>query len=381
VLDSSVNSTAEPGSFAEWYMTFIVNGQSARWSHEEVADDTVYQVGRSFVVPLSPNQTIIIEASGYEQDDTSANDTLPTAQLTLNPAQDFQQGGTLTISSGQSAEGSYSIQVSVEPHIQGQALSVQRQFAGVYAPGKDGHALWAANWKGFLAKWESLSRQGLRLTRLSTYRQDTGAVSFGSTTERMFVGVFRAGNDGHALYVAEWAPFVDKWKELTANGLRLVDIAVYQDGAKRMYAGVYRAGNDGHALWVAEWPSFEAKWKELSQKGMRLVAVDTYLTGDKKRVFAGVYRAGNDGYAMIAGLDWSAFKAKVAETKAQGLRLVDFTSYPVGGGRQAYIGAWRAGTGAQGLIQDDWKDFTTDWQNRANMRLVAIDTHQGGSEE
>ena len=27
VIDSSVTTTSEPGSAAEWYMTFIVNGQ------------------------------------------------------------------------------------------------------------------------------------------------------------------------------------------------------------------------------------------------------------------------------------------------------------------------------------------------------------------
>jgi hypothetical protein len=39
------------------------------------------------------------------------------------------------------------------------------------------------------------------------------------------------------------------------------------------YSGVFRAGTDGHALWVSEWPSFEGKWKELSGQGLRLTSL------------------------------------------------------------------------------------------------------------
>ena len=88
VIDSSVTTTAEPGSAAEWYMTFIVNGQTAQWSHDGVKDDTVYAVNRQFPnVPLGPNGMVTIQASGYEHDTTSANDTLPTLTKTLHPAQ------------------------------------------------------------------------------------------------------------------------------------------------------------------------------------------------------------------------------------------------------------------------------------------------------
>ena len=91
VIDSSVNTTAEPGSSAEWYMTFIVNGQTAQWSHDSVRDDTVYAVNRVFPnVPLGANGMISIQVSGYEHDTTSANDTLPTLTETLHPAQDFE---------------------------------------------------------------------------------------------------------------------------------------------------------------------------------------------------------------------------------------------------------------------------------------------------
>lgn len=84
VIDSSVTTTAEPGSAAEWYMTFFVNGQTAKWSHDEVKDDTLYAVNRQFPnVPLGENGMISIQVSGYEHDTTSANDPLPTLIVQL----------------------------------------------------------------------------------------------------------------------------------------------------------------------------------------------------------------------------------------------------------------------------------------------------------
>ena len=86
VIDSSVNTTSEPGSHAEWFMTFLVNGQSAQWSNEQVVDDGVYAVNRDFPnVNLGPNEMISIQVTGFEQDSTSADDILPTLNLHYIP--------------------------------------------------------------------------------------------------------------------------------------------------------------------------------------------------------------------------------------------------------------------------------------------------------
>jgi hypothetical protein len=381
VVDSSVTTTAEPGSAAEWYMTFFVNGQAAQWSRDDVKDDTVYAVNRDFPnVNLGPNEMISIQVSGYEQDDTSANDELPTLSLTLHPAEDFQLGGTRWSGLAASQEGSYNIEYTVMPAAD-QALSVAREFIGVYRAGKGPHGLWAANWDSFKAKWEEWSNAGLRLTRLSSFRQDTGVVTFGDSSERLFLGVFRPGTDGHALWVSEWQAFQDKWNELSNSGLRLIDITTYKEGTKRMFGGVFRAGTGGHALWVSEWESFEAKWKELTQSGLRLVALDTYKDGGK-RMFAGVYRAGNYGHALWVGVDWNSFKAKWKEFRAAGLRLVDIASYSEGG-KQLFAGAFQAGTDTHTLRKGDWAEFTQDWQelNDSGYRLASIESFIHGKDE
>jgi Bacterial tandem repeat domain 1 len=381
VIDSSVNTTSEPGSHAEWFMTFLVNGQSAQWSNEQVVDDGIYAVNRDFPnVDLGPNQMISIQATGFEQDSTSADDILPTLSFTLHPAEEFELGGTRWSGAAQSEEGSYNIEYTVMP-AQEQALTTAREYIGVYRAGKGAHALWAGNWKSFTKKWEELSNAGLRLTRLSTFRQDTGLVTFGDSTARVFLGSFSPGTDGHALWVSEWPEFQAKWRELTENGLRLIDLVPYKEDGKRMFAGVFRAGTDAHALWVSEWDSFSQKWQELSQKGLRLIALDTYKEGGK-RMFAGVYRAGNDGHALWAGVDWDSFQAKWKELSAAGLRLVDVASYPEGG-KQVFAGVFRAGGDLHKLKRSVWSDFENDWQRlgKANYRLVSIDSFVPGQEE
>ncbi|MEI9852541.1 MAG: hypothetical protein WDN24_18655 [Sphingomonas sp.] len=78
--------------------------------------------------------------------------------------------------------------------------------------------------------------------RIATFRADTGVVTFGKSTERYFTGIFAPGTDGHAFWASDWPSFEAKWKELSAQGLRLIDLAPYLDGNKRMFAGVFRAG-------------------------------------------------------------------------------------------------------------------------------------------
>lgn len=381
VLESSVTTTAEPGSNAEWFMSFNVNGEVGKWSSEEVVDDTSFPVGREFIVPLEEHTEVIIRASGYEEDDTSANDPLPSLEHKAIPADEWEIGGTYTTGVAESAEGSYKLDYTVSCAEEGQALSVPREYVGAFRTGQDGHGLWSATWDNFRTKWEEWSKAGLRLTRLSTFKRDTKEWTFGSGSERIFVGTFRAGSGGHALWLAEWPSFEAKWKELSASGLRLIDIAPYEHNGSRRFAGVYGPGNDGHALWVAPWPSFEAKWKELSTSGLRLVSLDTYVQGGT-RYFTGAFRAGTDPYALWVGAAWESFRKKWLEFSKQGLRLVDIASYPEGS-NQLFAGVWRSGQDNQELIRGTWSEFVEAWkaQGDGQGRLVGLESFLPGTEE
>jgi hypothetical protein len=191
-------------------------------------------------------------------------------------------------------------------------------YSGVFRAGTDAHALWVAQWASFEAKWKELSGKGLRLANIS--------VSVEGNQPPVYTGVFRAGTDAYALWVAQWPSFEAKWKELSAQGLRLVSIATHVQISTPYYSGVFRAGTGGHALWVAQWPSFEAKWKELSGQGLRLVSLDSYVAGGQ-RVYAGAYRQGGGGHYLWVGVDWENFVAKWHTLSQQGLRLVDTAQY------------------------------------------------------
>ncbi|MFZ1287579.1 MAG: hypothetical protein WAR57_11160 [Candidatus Phosphoribacter sp.] len=190
------------------------------------------------------------------------------------------------------------------------------RYAGVFLPGSDAHALWVGDdWEGFTDKWKALSADGLRLIDLESY------VIGG---RRRFTGVFRSGSGGHALWVDDdWKGFTDKWKALSADGLRLHSFETWGEGNGRRYAGVFLAGSGGHALWVDDdWKGFTDKWTALSADGLRLHDFETWVEG-RTRKYAGVFLPGSGGHALWFNDDWFGFHRKWQELSGQGLRLVD----------------------------------------------------------
>jgi hypothetical protein len=244
--------------------------------------------------------------------------------------------------------------------------SASVRYAGVFRAGNDGHALWVGdNWTGFEAKWKELSKQGLRLIDLETY-------VIGKT--RRYSGVFRAGNGGHALWVGDnWAGFEAKWKELSKKNLRLIDIETWMDGRTRRYAGVFLAGTGGHALWVGDdWKGFEAKWKELSEKNLRLIDLETWMDGNTRR-FAGVFRAGRGGHALWVGDNWTGFEAKWKELSKKNLRLIDIETWMDGRTRR-YAGVFGSGRDKHALwVNDDWFGFQQKWEELSKQGLRLVD--------
>jgi polyglycine hydrolase-like protein len=64
-----------------------------------------------------------------------------------------------------------------------------------------------------------------------------------------YVGAWRAGADGHYLWQnADWASFQAKWNDLSAQGLRLSRITTFLSGDQRRWTGVWRAGSDAYYL-------------------------------------------------------------------------------------------------------------------------------------
>ncbi len=93
--------------------------------------------------------------------------------------------------------------------------------------------------------------------------------------------------------------------------------------AEPIFTGVFARGNDAYQLWaLPSWQELLEKWRLAGKQGLRLVAVRTYLQG-ARRFYAGAWRQGGDAEELAAGLDAAGFAARNRELAARGLRLVD----------------------------------------------------------
>jgi hypothetical protein len=238
------------------------------------------------------------------------------------------------------------------------------RFVGVYRAGNDGYALWNSSWAQFQQNWTQATHQGLRLVSIDSF-EDAGA--------QKFLGVYRSGSDAHNLVGGlDWQGFTTKWNQLSKSGLRLISLSTYLENGQRRFAGAFRAGSDGYALFGnVDWNTFSKEWATLSNQGLRLVNLTTW-TSAGKRLFAGVFRAGTDPHALWVGVDWQNFVSKWTQFSHQGLRLVDIVSYKENG-THLYAGVFRAGTDAYALWLGNWTTFTANWQSESAQGLRLVD--------
>ncbi len=194
------------------------------------------------------------------------------------------------------------------------SLNGQQLFSGIWEEGTDGYYLWIdANESSFLAKWQALASQNLRLVSISNY-------------DGLWAGAWREGTDGYYLWIdADQASFLAKWQALASQNLRLVDFDTYVVNGQRLWAGVWREGSDGYYLWInASWSNFVAKWTELAAQNLRLVGVRAY-----DGLWAGIWRSGSDGYYLWANVSEANFLAKWQELAGENLRLIDMIAVPL----------------------------------------------------
>jgi hypothetical protein len=194
------------------------------------------------------------------------------------------------------------------------SLNGQQLFSGIWEEGTDGYYLWiGANESSFLAKWQALASQNLRLVSISNY-------------DGLWAGAWREGTDGYYLWIdADQASFLAKWQTLASQNLRLVDFDTYVVNGQRLWAGVWREGSDGYYLWInASWSNFLAKWSELAAQNLRLVGVRTY-----DGLWAGIWRSGSDGYYLWANVSEANFLAKWQQLAGENLRLIDMIAVPL----------------------------------------------------
>ena len=238
-------------------------------------------------------------------------------------------------------------------------------YAGVWRQGTGRYAIWVnASWTSFESKWKEWSAQGLRL-------QDIHVRRVGSKTR--YSGIFRPGSGKHALWTnVSWTSFKEKWQQWSAEGLRLVDIHVHRSGGSNRYSGVFHQGSGAHGLWVnASWSGFKSKREELNSKGLRLHDIHVHRVGDKNR-YTGVFLPGSGAHGLWVNASWSSFHSKWKEWSGQGLRLVDLNLHKVDGSVR-YSGAFLKGNDSYALWANvTYQSLKAKWQqlSEKNMRLV-----------
>jgi hypothetical protein len=241
------------------------------------------------------------------------------------------------------------------------------RYTGVFVAGTGAHGLWAnASWTPFVQKWQQWSAQGLRLV-------DLDVAQIGS--QHRYSGAFRAGSGPYGLWaMSDWSSFLTKWQQWSGQGMRLVDIEVTRVGTQTRYSGVFRQGSGAYGLWaLADWNSFVTKWQQWSAQGMRLIDMDVVMVGSSPR-YSGVFVAGSGAHALWALADWSSFRSKWQQLSSQGQRLVDIERTRVGN-QTRFSGVFRQGAGGYGLWTGaSWNSFREKWEewNKAGLRLVDV---------
>ncbi len=169
---------------------------------------------------------------------------------------------------------------------------------------------------------------------------------------------------------------------LNEAGMRLKDIEVYQQpSGKHLFTGVWEAGSGKFGLYRHNsWTKFVDHWKTLATQGLRLIDIERIKVGSTYWYY-GVYSGGNDAYGLYRYNSWDEFTKKFNELKSQGLTLVDVDASEVNG-TTTYIGVWRSGSAHQIVynfsswnnLVNNWKTLTASHYAMRDMDVLRLDS-------
>lgn len=160
---------------------------------------------------------------------------------------------------------------------------------GLFEPGTDAKsAVLGAEWNDFFTAWQAQEAQGLRMVDLEVL------VDGGKT---LYSGIFRAGTYAPAALVdKQWDAFLAGWQDLEDKGYRLFDIETYikmvsgQDEV--FYAGLFKPGDGPKvALINRSRADFVDNWRELDAQGNRMIDLESQLFA-ARRLYTGIFGLG-----------------------------------------------------------------------------------------
>jgi Bacterial tandem repeat domain 1 len=254
-----------------------------------------------------------------------------------------------------------------------QAPGGARQYVAVFQASQQGEAILVGfPWDQFKARADQLDAGGVHIVALDTY-VDGG--------RRLWSGIFQSGAEKQLLLNGlAFEEFTKKYKGLVVDQhMRLVDVVVYDEGAKRQIGAAFREGYDNPAPpWFLEQKAFEAKVTELGGQGQRLRRMDVFRSSGNKLNYAGVFREGTGSYGLWTGLDHDAFLAKWKKASDSGTQINEVKTYADGKKRlyDAVIGG--GGTKTQVALDLDAKALAAKWRESfgKGYRIVGLETYQ-----
>ena len=248
--------------------------------------------------------------------------------------------------------------------------SAPLQMTATFNPAKEGHAVVIGlEWPAFKDKVDKMGALGMKLVAIKVF--DQGG-------KRLWAGIFKNVPDRVVLRAnQEWKEFQADWMRMTGGLARLVDVEVYD--TKPLYAGLYRDFSDRNRpmMWTDVRQNFVDKVKDLAAQGQQLIDVVVYV-GPAKTSYVGTFRATSGNYELWTANDKATLEAKWKAASAKGQQMVEVVTYKEGG-KRLFDGIARSGVGAPGdlLLDADMATFVKRWLDDTGkgLRLTNLDPY------
>jgi hypothetical protein len=146
--------------------------------------------------------------------------------------------------------------------------------------------------------------------------------------------------------------------------------------------GVFNPREEGQAVVIGlESEAFKARVDELGAKGIKPLSLDTFEDGGK-RLWSGIFRSAQDRAILLHGLEWDDFLAQWKRLSNGNMRLVDLEIYQEGG-KTRFTGLYRQGSDSYSLwVGQDRPSFLAKCKELAalkGMYVNDLELYQPGS--
>ena len=191
-----------------------------------------------------------------------------------------------------------------------------------------------------------------------------------------YIGVWRAGNYNHALWLGDnWNGFIDKGTDLANDGYHLIDFERSENNGATQFNGVWKKATGSNVLISGKtWGDFLDDGQDRAENGFRLVDVERYVSNNQAK-YNGVWVTGDYSNFVVSGKTWNNFKDEITNNAAENLRLTDLESYS-SGNQQMFFGVYASGNYDYGIQSPmDWGGFVDGWKlfSDTDRRLVDIE--------